>query len=463
MTIDVFPFAGYPVAVMGLGKSGRVAARALMRSGAEVSAWDDAPAARDAAAAEDIPLVDLSKWSTDEWREATTLVLSPGLPHRFPKPHPVAAAAQAAGVEIICDIELLGRTQRDASFVGITGTNGKSTTTALVGHILEMAGRDVAVGGNLGPPALSLDALGESGTYVLEMSSYQLERTVSITFDAAALLNISPDHLDRHGGMDGYIAAKRQIFHRQTKPRAAVIGVDDPHCAAIHDALKAKGDQIVIPISAETKRHGGVYAPDGVLFDDMDGREVRAVDLRMIETLQGRHNWQNACAAYALCRVMGVQEPVIVQCLRNFPGLAHRQEVVGSIDGVRFVNDSKATNADAATRALAAFAPIYWIAGGRAKAGGLDALGPELIGVRRAFLIGECAEDFAAQLKGKVETKICGDLQSATVAAFTAASADDMFGATVLLSPAAASFDQFENFEARGDAFRAIAEGLGAD
>ena len=462
MTIDVFPFAGYPVAVMGLGKSGRVAARALMRSGAEVSAWDDSEAARDAAAEEDIPIVDLSRWSIDDWRETTTLVLSPGLPHKHPKPHPAAAAAQAAGVEIICDVELLARAQRDASYVGITGTNGKSTTTALVGHILEMAGRDVAVGGNLGPPALTLDALGEGGTYVLEMSSYQLERTVSITFDAAALLNVSADHLDRHGGMDGYVAAKKLIFHRQTAPRAAIVGVDDPQAAAVYDALKAAGDQVVIPISAREKRHGGVSAPDGVLIDDMDGHEIAALDLREIETLQGRHNWQNACAAYALCRAIGVQEPVIVQCLRTFPGLAHRQEVVGSVDGVRFVNDSKATNADAAARALTAFAPIYWIAGGRAKDGGLESLGPELIGVRRAFLIGECADDFAAQLKSKVETQICGDLREATVAAFTAASADDMAGATVLLSPAAASFDQFESFEARGDAFRATAEGLGA-
>ena len=460
MTIDVFPFAGYPIAVMGLGISGRVAARALMASGAEVAAWDDSAQARAAAEEDEIPIVDLTQWSIDQWRAQSTLLLSPGLPHKHPKPHPVAAMAQAAGVEIICDIELLARAQRDARYIGITGTNGKSTTTALVGHILQTSGREAEVGGNLGPAALSLEPLGGDGIYVLEMSSYQLERTVSITFDAAALLNISADHLDRHGGMAGYIAAKKEIFRRQTRPRRAVIGIDDPHGEQIWEELKAAGDQAIIPISGRRKIHGGVYIQEGALIDDSDGREIRALHLSECPALRGDHNGQNACAAWALARAVGVPEAIIAQCLRSFPGLAHRQELVERVSGVLFVNDSKATNADAAARALTAFAPIYWIAGGRAKEGGVAALGPELLGVRKAFLIGECAADFAAQLKGKVETEICETLDRAVAAAFAAARIDGMTGATVLLSPAAASWDQFAHFEARGDAFRDHVAGL---
>lgn len=441
--IAVFPFEGVKTAVLGLGKSGLVAAKALMKGGAEVMAWDDDPKRREAAEAEGVPIVDLM---TAPLGEVPSLVLSPGIPHSFPKPHPVVARAKDAGLEIIGDIELLARTQREAGWIGITGTNGKSTTTALLGHILSVTGRDVAVGGNLGTPALSLEELGQDGLYVLEMSSYQLELTVSITWDVAILLNITPDHLDRHGGMEGYIAAKKRIFHRQTRPRAAIVGVDDPICRAIHDELARIDDQVVIPISAEGPAPGGVWAEDGRLFDN--GTPV--LELARAERLPGKHNWQNIAASWAAAKHLGVQPAQIAAATATFPGLAHRQELVDTIGGVRWINDSKATNADATEKALACYDDIWWIAGGRPKEGGIASLEPYFPRIRHAYLIGEAAADFARALDGKVPWTISGTLANAVAAARAAARP----GGVVLLSPACASFDQFANFEARGDAFR---------
>jgi UDP-N-acetylmuramoylalanine--D-glutamate ligase len=449
--IDVFPFAGLPVAVLGLGKSGLVAARALKASGADVWAWDDTAAKREAAEKEGIRIVDLRSC---DWSQLTSLVISPGIPHSFPAPHPVAAAAKAHNIEIISDIELLARTQLQAAFIGITGTNGKSTTTALIGHILREAGRTVAVGGNIGTAALSLPALESGGIYVLEMSSYQIEITHSITFDVAVLLNISPDHLDRHGGMDGYIAAKRRIFHRQTKPRTAVIGVDDEHSAAIWQDLARQDDQYIVPISSAQELIEGVYAADGGLYDAMGAKPVRVASLADFPTLPGAHNWQNAAAAYATARSIGIDPETIVAALKTYPGLAHRQERVGERDGVLFVNDSKATNADAAEKALGCYDNIYWIAGGRAKEGGIAGLAPYFGRIRRAYLIGEAAESFAETLEGKVSYALTRELKSAVESAFADAVRDGHAGAVVLLSPACASFDQFRDFEARGDAFR---------
>ncbi|WP_029009583.1 UDP-N-acetylmuramoyl-L-alanine--D-glutamate ligase [Azospirillum halopraeferens] len=449
--IDLFYMNGLPVAVMGLGKSGLATARALMASGAEVWAWDDNAAGRDKARGEGIPLVDLT---TADLSELTTMVWSPGIAHTHPRPHPVAVRARAAGLELVCDIELLARSERDAAYVGITGTNGKSTTTALIGHIFAEAGRRVAVGGNLGTPVLTLPAMGSAGTYVLEMSSYQLELTLSITWDVAVLLNITPDHLDRHGGMDGYVAAKRSIFHRQTRPRTAVIGVDDPQCRAIFEDLKAAGDQIIRPVSATGREPGGVYALDGWLWDDTAGRHERVADLTAFRALPGRHNHQNAAAAYAACTAAGIPAATVVAAMKSFPGLAHRQQLVREIGGVRFVNDSKATNADAAEKALATYEAIYWILGGQAKDTGLDGLEPHLGTVRHAFLIGEAQERFAAWLDARgVPYTRCGTLDVAVPRAAAMAAEERRPGATVLLSPACASWDQFANFEARGDAF----------
>lgn len=455
--IDLSFFSGLPVAVLGLGKSGLSAARALHTAGAEVWAWDDNEDARAKARAKDIPLVDLH---TCNWAELTTLVISPGIPHTYPKPHPVAALARKHNAEVICDIELLGRAQHNAQYLGITGTNGKSTTTALIGHVFQLSGREVAIGGNLGMPALDLDALYEGGTYVLEMSSYQLELTLSITFDIAVLLNISPDHLERHGGLNGYIAAKRQIFHRQTKPRTAIVGVDDEICRKIYETLRAADEQVVIPISGSAKCAGGVYVRDGILHDDTDGQDLAVMDLREVPSLPGAHNWQNAAAGYAACKTAGIEPPVIVACLRSFPGLAHRQELVAVIDGVTYVNDSKATNADAAAKALSCYDPIYWIAGGQAKEGGIKGLEVYFPRIAHAFLIGEAEASFAKVLEGQVAVSRCGTLDNAVPTARELAISQGRPGAVVLLSPACASFDQFANFEARGAAFRKLVEAL---
>ena len=451
--IAVTEFSNQPVAVLGLARSGLAAVQALRRGGARVMAWDDAPKRREDAAAAGIPLHDLAAANL---RGVRALVLSPGIPHTFPAPHPVAERARAAGVPIIGDIELLARSCRGARYVGVTGTNGKSTTTALVAHVLASAGRRVAAGGNIGVPALLLDALGPDGTYVLEMSSYQLELTPSLAFDVAVLLNITPDHLDRHGGMDGYVAAKELIFARQREAQSAIVGIDDPTCRGIAARLAASKRQRVVTISAHAP--ADVFVDGGVLIDALSGERRPVLDLSTVERLPGRHNWQNAAAAYAVVRCLGLDADAAVAGIRSFAGLAHRQELIAVIDGVRYVNDSKATNADAAANALACYDAIYWIVGGVAKEGGIASLAPFFPRIRRAFLIGEAGPAFAATLEGHVAFERSGTLDAAVAAAHAAARGQR--GAAVLLSPACASFDQFSDFEARGARFRALVEAL---
>ncbi|MFP6744035.1 MAG: UDP-N-acetylmuramoyl-L-alanine--D-glutamate ligase [Alphaproteobacteria bacterium] len=454
--IEVFPFAGLPVAVFGLGRSGLSAARALTAAGAEVWAWDDAEDSRARADAAGVPLVNLHDC---DWSELTSLVLSPGVPLNHPEPHPVVRKARQAGCEVIGDIELLVRTMRDSRYIGITGTNGKSTTTALVGHILEFAGQEVAVGGNLGIPVLDLEPLG-MGTYVLELSSYQIDLTYSLTCDVAALLNITPDHIERHGDLAGYAAVKKRIFHRQTDPRVAVVCVDDEPCRRICEELEDVGDQRVVPVAVGRRLAGGVYVIDGVLHDDTEGHDAEIIDLTEVSTLPGAHNWQNAAAAYAMVRASQVPALVAAACLRTFPGLAHRLERLAVIDNVTYVNDSKATNGASAARALACHDKIYWIAGGRAKQGGIADLASQFSRVRHVFLIGEAADDFAATLGEHVPHSRCGDLETALGEAAAMARKESLTDAVVLLSPACASFDQFADFEARGDAFRALVAAL---
>jgi len=455
--IDVFAFHTLPVAVLGLGRSGLSAAKALQESGAKVWAWDDSKDARARAEAEGIPIVDLS---TCDWSELTSLILSPGIPLHHPAPHKIVELARAARCEVIGDVELLARSQRESAYMGITGTNGKSTTTALIGHIMQTSGREAEVGGNLGIPALELEGMGTEGTFVLEMSSYQLDLTVSITFDVAVLLNISADHLDRHGGMDGYIDSKKQIFHRQTKPRTAVVGIDDSFCRAIFEELKQADEQVVIPVSGSQRAHGGVYIQDGILIDDTEGQETPVCELIGIASLPGVHNWQNTAAAYAAVKAAGVAPHAAMACIQSYPGLVHRQEPLDMVDGIAYVNDSKATNGEAAARALVCYDNIYWIAGGRPKEGGLAATATYLDNVRHAYLIGEAALEFSQALDGRVAYSISGDLAAAVEAARTQAKKDKLDGAVILLSPACASFDQFDSFEARGDAFREMVEGL---
>ncbi len=443
-------WADRPVAVLGLGRSGLSTAITLAEGGVSVWAWDDDAATRGKAQEAGVPMVDLAAC---DWTQPAALILSPGIPLTHPRPHPVAKLAKDAGVEVICDIELLARSQPQARLFGITGTNGKSTTTALIGHVLNNAGSPVQVGGNLGTPALDLDPLGPEGTYVLEMSSYQLDLVASTVFDVAVLLNLSPDHLDRHGDMSGYIAAKTNIFNGQTAQQTAIIGLDDEHGQALYKDLKNRGPQAVIPISGSQAVSGGVYVQDGVLYDAMDGDEAVAItDLNGITSLPGDHNGQNAAAAFAAAKACGLAVNAIIDGLKSFPGLAHRQELVDVVDGVSYINDSKATNVDAAARALICYGDIYWIAGGRAKEGGYAALGEHLSNVRQAFLIGEAANDLADVLDGHVAWTISGNLPSAVAQARQAALDGD--GGVVLLSPACASFDQFQNFEIRGEAFR---------
>jgi UDP-N-acetylmuramoylalanine--D-glutamate ligase len=453
--ISVDSFTGKRVAVLGLARSGRAAAEALAAGGATVLAWDDNPKVREAVAGA-LSLYDVTG---ADWRQIPALVLSPGIPHSFPAPHPEVVRARAAGTEIIGDIELLGRARPETRYVGITGTNGKSTTTALIGHILASAGRPVEIGGNLGTAALSLAPLGPEGTYVLEASSFQLELISSLAFDVAVLLNITPDHLDRHGDMDGYIAAKQRIFAHQGVGATAIVGIDDPICRDLCEELQP-GPARVVPISVGKTVPGGVYVDQGRLVDATGPRPVRVLDLAEAERLPGAHNWQNAAAAYAAARAVGVPTEEAANAIRSFPGLAHRQELVATIDGVRFINDSKATNADATEKALLCYEAIYWIAGGLPKAGGITTLAPYFGRVRHAYLIGTATEEFAATLGSSVPFTRCGDLATAVAAAAEAACRDGaqgtVVGAVVLLSPACASYDQFAHFEARGDAFRGM-------
>ena len=464
--IPVRGFEGKRVAVFGLGRTGLTAARALIAGGAEVALWDEKAPARDAAAAEGLPVVDLQ---TADWSQFAALLLSPGVPLTHPQPHWTVIKAREAGVEIVGDIELFARTVNAApehkrpKVVAITGTNGKSTTTALIGHICNAAGKDARVGGNIGVGVLGLDDMHGGAIYVLEVSSYQLDLTSSLKPDVAILLNVSPDHLDRHGDMDGYVAAKRRVLLNQGKGDTAVIGVDDPWCQRICTEITAANRRTICPISSVRAIGRGVYALQGVLYDGAGERVSEVCDLLRARALPGQHNWQNAAAAYAAVRALGVTLADAAEGLMTFPGLAHRMETVGQIDGVRFVNDSKATNADAARAAMSSYTKFFWIAGGVAKAGGIESLADLFHRVEKAYLIGEAAPAFAKTLEGQAPEALCGDLVAATAQAFADARAHVIASgeeAVVLLSPACASFDQFADFEARGDAFRTIVQGL---
>ncbi len=462
--IPVRGFEGRTVAVFGLARTGLTAARALVAGGAQVACWDDGENGRAAAEAEDLPLVDLRE---ADWTQFAALLLSPGVPLTHPEPHWTVRRAQAAGIEIVGDVELFARTVnaqpewRRPKVAAVTGTNGKSTTTALLGHILQSAGKDARIGGNIGAGVLSLEEMHGGANYVLELSSYQLDLTSSLKADAAVLLNLSPDHLDRHGGMEGYIAAKRRIFRNQGEADTAVIGVDDPSCQLICTELTAAGGRIVRPVSSQRALGRGVYALQGFLYDATGERAADVADLSKALALPGRHNHQNAAAAYACALALGVSPTDAARALLSFPGLAHRMEEVGRLGRVRFINDSKATNADAARQAMSALPRFRWIAGGRAKEGGIAPLADLFDRVERAYLIGEAAHAFARTLEGRAPVSLCLTLENAVGAAAADASAggdEDV----VLLSPACASFDQFPDFEARGDAFRAAVLALGA-
>ena len=447
--------AGQTYAVLGLGRTGLSAAAALAASGARVLAWDDRRDRRDVAAAAGVPLTDLMQQS---FSGVAGLVLSPGIPHRFPAPHPVAARARDQGCELLSDLELMWRSHPEMRAIGITGTNGKSTTTALVSHVLTAAGCEVQTGGNIGLGVLALEAGRGDTRYVLELSSYQLDLTPGMRFSIAVLLNISPDHLERHGGLDGYVAAKRHIFSNQKSGDVAIVGQDDAWSLAILEELRANSaSRTIIPVSAVSTAAGGVFVRDSILHDDRPGGDGRVCDLSSIATLPGRHNWQNAAAAYAVARAVGIDASTIAGALATYPGLPHRQEIVARAGQVVFVNDSKATNVAAACTALDSYERIYWIAGGQAKDETLTPLLDRMDHVHGAFLIGEAANAFARALGDNVVVTQCGDLATA-VARASAAAAADAAPSVVLLSPACASFDQFSDFADRGDRFRQLVQ-----
>jgi UDP-N-acetylmuramoylalanine--D-glutamate ligase len=448
--IEARSFSGRTVAVFGLGGSGLVAARALVAGGASVVAWDDGEKARASAAAAGIALADLR---AADWSTFAALVLAPGVPLTHPAPHWTVELAKRHGVEVIGDIELFARERAriapGAPLVAITGTNGKSTTTALITHLLISAGRDAAMGGNIGVPVLELGAPSPERIHVVECSSYQIDLSPGLAPSIGVLMNVSPDHLDRHGTLEAYAAVKARLIAASD---TCVVGTDDDHARAVADRVEAAGRK-VLRISAQHPVETGVFARGSVLFIAEEGREREFADLSAIVSLRGAHNAQNAAAAVAVCRALGVGEDEIRKGLASFPGLAHRMQVVARSGRVLFVNDSKATNADAAERALASYARIYWIAGGRAKAGGIESLRPYFDRIVKAYLVGEAAEAFAGTLEGATNVAVCGTLDAAVAAAAADAMSDPHAEPVVLLSPACASFDQYPNFEVRGEAF----------
>ncbi len=450
-------FAGKTVALFGLGGSGLATALALQAGGANVVACDDSPASMTAARNKGIGTGDLK--ATD-WSRFAALVLSPGVPLTHPEPHWSAALAKRAGVEIIGDIELFCR-QRDriapaAPFVAITGTNGKSTTTALVAHILREAGRDVQMGGNIGTAILSLEPPAAGRFHVVEMSSFQIDLTPSLRSSIGVLLNVSPDHLDRHGTMENYAAIKERLVARA---EAAVIGIDDEASAAVAQRRLDAGASVRL-VSTDAIHGEGVFAKSGALIQRTASGVESVADLANIRSLRGTHNAQNAAAAFAVCDILGLQREEIARGMRTFPGLPHRMEEVGRRGRAIFINDSKATNADSTEKALASFERIYWILGGKAKEGGIEPLRPYFPKIERAYLIGEASENFAATLDGHVRFDRCGTLDRAVTQAADDAETSGAPEPVVLLSPACASYDQYQNFEIRGDHFRDLVRTL---
>ena len=442
----VSTFAGRRVALFGLGGSGLATARALIAGGAEVAAWDDGAASR---AKADFPLVDLAQ---ADWPAFSALVLSPGVPLTHPQPHWTVERARSAGVEVIGDIELFARERAarapHAPLIAITGTNGKSTTSALIAHILREAGREVALGGNIGVPALDLDPPAPGRIHVLECSTFQIDLAPSLAPGVGLLINLTPDHLDRHGSMENYAGVKERLV---TASDLALVGLDDEYCRAIAARLQSL-DRRVVGVSASRSTQADVFVDDHRLF--VKGGAAPLIDLRLAPNLRGAHNGQNAAFAFAAARALGLDIEAIARGLASFPGLAHRMEQVAKIGATLFVNDSKATNADAAEKALLSYPDIFWILGGKAKEGGIEPLRPLFPRIRRAYLIGAAMQDFAASLGQSVAHERCGTLDKAVAAAARDAAASGAAEPVGLLSPACASYDQFANFEARGDAFR---------
>ena len=458
--IPITTFAGKKVAVFGLGASGLISASALLAGGADIVAFDDDAASIAKASAGGIPTVDLRQV---DWAKIAALVLAPGVPLTHPAPHWVVQFARKANVEVIGDVELFCRERRQhapsAPFVAITGTNGKSTTTALIAHLTAAAGMDAQLGGNIGTAILSLAPPSTGCVHVIECSSYQIDLAPSLDPSVGVLINLSEDHLDRHDTMKNYAAVKERLVSGVPDDGTAIIGVDDEWCHKIATRLPQAGKRVV-QISVRRKLKDGLYVESGRILRAQDGQSSLIAELGGIGSLRGLHNAQNAACAAAATLALGLEPAAIQAGLRSFPGLVHRMEEVGRRGAVLFVNDSKATNADSAAQALACFHDIFWIAGGRPKTGGIESLRSFFPRIRKAYLIGEAADQFAATLADTVPHEITGTLDKALAAAVRDAATSSAQEPVVLLSPACASFDQYRNFEVRGDAFRALVQAL---
>ena len=458
--IPITTFAGKRVAVFGLGGSGLASCQALAAGGTKVIACDDDAKQMAQAQAAGCTAADLRQ---ADWSTIAALVLAPGVPLTHPAPHWSVGLARAAAVPVIGDIELFCRERRrhapKAPFVAITGTNGKSTTTALIAHLTKVAGYDTQMGGNIGTAILSLEPPRMGRVHVIEMSSYQIDLTPSLDPSVGILLNVSEDHIDRHGTIAHYAAVKERLVAGVQAGGTAIVGVDDGFCRDIADRLDRAGKKVV-RISVKNPLASGIHVEHGNIVRTSGGARNEVAKLGGIGSLRGLHNAQNAACAAATALALGVSRDLLQQGLRSFPGLAHRMEQVGRVGDVLFVNDSKGTNADAAAHALSSFADIFWIAGGKPKAGGITGLTGYFPRIRKAYLIGEAAAEFAGTLGEQVPHAMSGTLDVAVAQAAADAEASGLKDAVVLLSPACASFDQYRNFEIRGTRFRELVQAL---
>ena len=458
--IPVTSFAGKTVAVFGLGGSGLASCHALRAGGAEVIAGDDGADRLAEAAKSGFITADLR---TVNWSRFAALILTPGAPLTHPAPHWSVLMARAAGVEVIGDIELFCRERQrhapDAPFVAITGTNGKSTTTALIAHLMRVAGYDTQMGGNIGTAILSLEPPRKGRVHVIEMSSYQIDLTPSLDPTVGILINVSEDHIDRHGTLEHYAAVKERLVAGVQSQGTAIVGVDDIWCRAAADRIEQAGKRVV-RVSVKNPLPDGIYVDHETIWRAAGGARSEVAKTGGIGSLRGLHNAQNSACASACALALGVASDVLQKGLRSFPGLAHRMEQVGRRNHVLFVNDSKGTNADATAHALSSFADIFWIAGGKPKAGGITSLAGYFPRIRKAYLIGEAGPEFAATLGTTVPHEISQTLDVAVVNAARDAEVSGLSEAVVLLSPACASFDQYRNFEIRGTRFRDLVQAL---
>ncbi len=471
MTTPLTHVRGRSYAVFGLARSGIATAKALVAGGARVACWDDGAGSREAAARDGLPLIDLS---TADWSQFQSLVLAPGVPLTHPVPHWSVGRAEAAGVEIIGDIELFFRERTavcpDATVVAVTGTNGKSTTTALIAHVLRQAGRDVAMGGNIGVGVLALPPPAKDRIHVLELSSFQIDLTPTLNPTVGVLLNITPDHLDRHGTMENYAAIKERVV---ADADFAIVGIDDGFDDGLTGSIFHVLSHSERPAAAFARRPhpqmtGIVHHAEQVLQRtiSLDGDSHCAMteslsNLSGVSTLRGGHNMENAAAAFLACEWLQVPHDEIGAAMKTFPGLPHRMEQIGRVGRTLLINDSKATNADSTEKALASFPrDIHWIVGGVQKEGGIATLSAYFDRVAKAYLIGKSTPDFAATLTGKVAFESCATLDAALASAARDAAASSATEPVILLSPACASYDQYKSFEHRGDQFRALAQAL---